>query len=154
MKSFLHRLSYVTAALFVAQTVFITGCSQPILESRECIASRDSVKRFYSFHIGNKMDHSAKNLEVRSKFLSGRLGKELELKPDAPFDYFTQTNSYPKAFRAGKCETLDGGRTSFDILLFWRTDDQDVQRLINVEAINENSRWLIDRVTAIDQNEG
>ncbi|MGI8542347.1 MAG: DUF3828 domain-containing protein [Aridibacter sp.] len=124
----------------------LLSCSQPILDSPECIASRDSVKRFYSYHFGNDMKPSAENLKKREKYLSQELNDKLARQNKTAKDYFTNTDDYPKAFRAGKCETLDKNKTKFEILLFWRTDEQNIQREIDVEAIKENDRWLIYKV--------
>lgn len=124
----------------------LTNCSQPVLESSECIASRDSVKRFYSFHFGNDMKTSAKNLEKREKYLSNELKDKLANKTETAKDYYTQTADYPKAFRVGKCEISDKNRTKFEILLFWRTEEKNIQREIDVEAVKENNKWLINKV--------
>lgn len=124
------------------------GCSQPILESNECIEARDPVKRFYSFHVGNEMRPSKKTLEKRSDYLSKRLKDELNAQPDTKRDYFTQTEDYPKAFRAGKCTTKGKNRTELEILLFWRKEETNIQRMIRVEAVKENSNWLIDKVAS------
>ncbi len=132
--------------LLLTAYCLLLNCSQPILESPECIASRDSVKRFYSYHFGNDMKPSAENLEKREKYLSKELKDKLAQQKEPAKDYFTDTDDYPKAFRAGKCETLDKNKTKFEILLFWRTDEKNIQREIDVEAIKENDRWLIYKV--------
>lgn len=125
------------------------GCAQPILEAEECIASRDVVRRFYSFHFGNEMSPSAENLEKRRKYLSERFYGELSGTPPASArDSFTLTDDYPKAFRVGKCETLGPDRAGFEVLLFWRTEERNIQREIRVEAVREDGGWKIDRVAA------
>ncbi len=131
--------------LLLASSV-ILSCSQPVLESSECIKARDPLKRFYSFHIGNEMTPSIENLDERKKFLSTRLIENLKQLTPTKMDYFTQTEDYPKAFRAGKCETIDTKRASFKVLLFWRTNDENIQREITVESVNEGDEWLIDTV--------
>ncbi len=142
-----RRIFFV--CLLLTAYCLLLNCSQPILESPECIASRDSVKRFYSFHFGNDMKPSAENLEKREKYLSKELKElndKLVLQNETKNDYFTNTADYPKAFRVGKCETLDKNKTKFEILLFWRTDEKNIQREIGVEAIKENGKWLIYKV--------
>ena len=134
-------------AFLLVFCVFFFGCRQPVFESEECQASRDTVKRFYSFHLGNDMAPSAKNFERRKKYLSEKLLKTLGKPNDSATDYFTQTDNYPKAFRAGKCMTTANDSASFEILLFWRDDDKDTQREISVEAVKENDSWLINRVS-------
>lgn len=131
----------------LAGFAFFWGCSQPVLESSECLESRDSVKKFYSFHIGNDMKPSLDYLERRQKYLSSKLLKKVKTQIDSSEDYFTQTNDYPKAFRAGKCENSGDDKTKFGILLFWRTNEQNIQREIEVEAIKENEKWLINKVS-------
>lgn len=89
---------------------------------------------------------SIENLEQRKKFLSTRLVEDLKQHTGSEKDYFTQTEDYPKAFRAGKCETIDRKRASFQVLLFWRTNDENIQREITVETVKEGEEWLIDTV--------
>lgn len=126
---------------------FLIGCSQPILESQECIESRDVVKTFYSFHIGNDMKPSTDYLKKREKFVSDELLKRLQTQLESPKDYFTQSEDYPKAFRAGACENAGKEKTKFEILLFWRTNEQNIQREILVEAIKEKNNWKVNKVS-------
>lgn len=128
-------------------SIFI-GCGRAILEPSECLESRDIVKAFYSFHIGNEMKPSKKSLDKRKRFLSTSLFQSLSDKNNTDYDYFTQTNDYPMAFRAGSCKKIDESRTEFSVLIFWRTNEKDVQREIKVEAIKKNSAWLVDKVSA------
>lgn len=133
--------------LCVCGSLFLMSCSQPILESQQCIESRDSVKRFYSYHIGNDMKPTAENLKKREVYLSQNLQTQLAQQTGSAKDYFTQTADYPKAFRAGKCEDTGKDKTNFGILLFWRTNDINIQREIKVETIKENNNWLVNKVT-------
>ncbi len=132
--------------LFLSFFAFLVGCSQPVLESPECIESRDSVKKFYSYHFGNDMKPTAKNLEKRKRFLSEELKQNLEKKTDNKTDYFTQADQPPKAFRVGKCKDVAKEKTQFDILLFWRTEEENIEREIQVEAIKKDNKWLINQV--------
>ena len=125
---------------------FSISCNQPVLESAECVASRDSIKKFYSFHIGNDMTPSNANLEKRRQYLSERLVKEIAKEDDPKRDYFTQSEDYPKTFRAGACETIGENRASFEVVLFWRNDEKNTQREIKVEAVNVGEKWLIDKI--------
>lgn len=128
------------------QFAILTGCGQPNLESAECRESRDMVKRFYSFHIGSEMKPSRKNLEERAKYLSGSLRQQVSNRIDSEYDYFTQTSDYPKAFRVGACETIGLDKASFEVLLFWKEADKNVQRALRVEVAKEMKNWLIDKV--------
>lgn len=148
MKNSNFKIQDLLFIFLLLQLGLLAGCSQPVLESPECVDSRDAVKRFYSFHVGNDMTPSAENLGKRKKFLSDALKKKLTENTDSKTDYFTQTADYPKAFRVGKCETAGDDRASFEILLFWRTDEKDSQREIDVEVVRENDNWQISRVSA------
>ena len=92
------------------------------------------------------MTPSAENLEKQKKYLSASLKEKLKTASGTKIDYFTQTDNYPKAFRAGKCVSSSNDKASFEILLFWRTDEKNSQREITVEAIKEEDGWLIDKV--------
>jgi hypothetical protein len=124
----------------------LLSCSIPNLESAECTKARDSVREFYSFHLGNDMKPSTENLKLREKFLSKELIKTLSASTETAKDYFTQTDDYPKAFRIGGCQLASPEKTIFDVLLFWKTDTRSEQRTIKVEAVKENDRWLVDKV--------
>ncbi len=145
------ELSSETSLIFlilICAGITLFGCGQPILESNECIEARDPVKRFYSFHLGNEIQPSKETLEKRADFLSIRLKDELGTQSDTKRDYFTQTEDYPKAFRAGKCITKGKDRSEFEILLFWRKKETNLQRMIKVEAVKEKSEWRVDKVSS------
>lgn len=148
MKHSKFKIQKLIPALCIFNFIFLVGCSQPVLESEQCIESRDTVKRFYSFHFGNEMKPSAENLAERKKFLSKELQENLARENDSKKDYFTQTDDYPKAFRVGSCENSASGRAKFEILLFWRRNEINIQREIKVEAVRENGKWLVDKVAS------
>ncbi|HEY0429142.1 MAG TPA: DUF3828 domain-containing protein [Pyrinomonadaceae bacterium] len=127
--------------------IILSACSIPNLESNECIEARTAVREFYSYHFGNDMKPSAENLRQREKFLSKELSKTLLASVDTTKDYFTATEPYPKAFRVGECKTAAPGRTVFGVLLFWKDETRSEQREIKVEAVRENDKWLIDKVS-------
>ena len=82
----------------------------------------------------------------REKFLSGSLKQELEKQTSTTKDYFTATDDYPKAFRVGSCKIEGEYKTVFGVLLFWKDEQRDEQKEIQVEAIKENNNWLINKV--------
>jgi hypothetical protein len=93
------------------------------------------------------MKFSSENLKRREKFLSGSLKQELEKQTfSTTKDYFTATDDFPKAFRVGGCKVEDGNKTVFRVLLFWKDDQRDEQKEIQVEATKENNNWLINKV--------
>jgi hypothetical protein len=126
---------------------FCISCSIPNLESPECGEAQNTVREFYSFHLGNDMKPSAENLKLREKFLSKELFKTLSASNETAKDYFTKTDDYPKASRTGGCEAAQPGKTIFEVLLFWKDDKRDEQRKIKIEAIKENDKWLINKVS-------
>lgn len=130
--------------IFVALLNF--ACSVPTLEKPECVESREIIKQFYSIHFGNDLKPSQANLEKIKDSLSKNLFEEIKNKNETAFDYFTQTDDYPKAFRVGGCESVSENKTIFEILLFWKDENRNEQREINVETVKENGRWLINKV--------
>jgi Protein of unknown function (DUF3828) len=132
---------------FILLVSALSACSIPNLESPECTEARSAVREFYSFHIGNDLKPSAENLKLREKFLSKELINTLSVSNEAKKDYFTATEDYPKAFRVGGCEAVSPEKTVLEVLLFWRDDVRSEQREIKVEAVKENGKWLIDKVS-------
>jgi hypothetical protein len=126
--------------------LFAFSCSIPSLEAPECSEARNQVKRFYSIHLGNEMKPSAENLQMREQYLTAHLKQELEKQTGGETDYFTQTDDYPKAFRAGECQAAAPGKTSFEVLLFWKDDTRSEQREIRVEMLKEDEKWLVNKV--------
>lgn len=127
------------------------SCSMPNLESPECTAARQTVKDFYSYHFGNDLQFTPEDLKEREKFLTGDLIKNLQSAPPGR-DPFTLTNDSPKAFRVGGCEVVEPkNRVNFGVLLFWRTDDRNEQREINVEVVRQDDKWSINKVSENNQ---
>ncbi len=123
------------------------SCSIPNLEKHECTAAREAVRDFYSYHFGNDMKFTRVNLRQREKFLSRQLIKNLSAKDESAFDYFTATDDYPKAFRVGGCTVVEAERRAkLGVALFWKTDTRSEQKEIGVEAIEEDGKWVIDKV--------
>jgi len=123
------------------------GCRIPILESPECYASRDAVKRFYSFHFGNDMKPSPENLEARKGYLTDELATQLQSSTAGTRDYFTNSEHYPKAFQVGSCKQDSPDKTEVTILLYWRENEQNQQREVTAEMLKTGDKWLIDKVT-------
>lgn len=132
--------------LFACCSVIFFACSIPNLENSQCAEARDVVKRLYSFHFANDLKFNKENLRLREAYLSDQLKRDLGARPDGPFDYFTQTDDYPKAFRIGKCEAVNPESTVFDVLVFWRTDTRSEEKHIRVETAKEGGKWLISSV--------
>lgn len=127
------------------------SCSVPTLESPECTAARQTVRDFYSFHFGNDMQFSPENLKERERFLTADLVNNLQNAPTDK-DPFTLTSDLPKAFRVGGCTVEEPKNlVNFGVLLFWRTDDRSEQREISVEAVRQNDKWLINKISENNQ---
>ncbi len=137
----------VSIAGLVLTILCIAGCSVPNLEEPDCREARDVVREFYSFHFGNDMHPSAENIKLREKYLTPRLIDTLLKAPSTNTDYFTATNDFPKAFRAGECKVNSPGQSvNFDVLLFWKDDKRTEQKHISVSVKKENDKWRIDAV--------
>lgn len=126
--------------------LFTFACSVPNLEKPECGAARQTVKEFYSYHFGNDMQPSKENLQSREKFLTDALNRQLALQAETRTDYFTATEDYPKAFRIGSCEAVEPNKTVFQIVMFWKDDARTEQREVKAEVVEENDKWLINRI--------
>lgn len=134
-------------ALCLGLSFSILSCSTPSLESQACTDARPAVREFYSFHIGNDMALSSETLNRRERFLSTLLYSSLVDQPEGIDPFTTGTNDVPRAFRVGACKEAGKSRVNFQILLFWRDDTDTAQRSIDVELIEANGRWLIDKIT-------
>ena len=129
-------------------TIFclLINCSIPNLEKPECDEARNDVRDFYSYHFGGEMKNTPDSLKRLDRFLSADLKKRLQKQQETAIDYFTQTDDYPKAFRVGTCEVVEPNKTAFDILIFWKTETRSEQRDIQVEAVKENDKWVVNKV--------
>ncbi len=140
-------LSFTFYLLPFAFLLFTVSCSIPNLESPECTAGRNQVKKLYSFHVGNDMKPSPENLKLREEYLTPELKQNLEKQTSGETDYFTQTSDYPKAFRIGECKVVEPERkVILQVLLFWKDDTRTEQREINVETVKQNEIWLVNKV--------
>jgi hypothetical protein len=127
------------------------NCSIPNLEKPECTEARQTVKEFYSYHFGNEMQFTPEHLEQRKRFLTLELINDLSGRTNGA-DPFTLTDDVPKAFRAGGCEVIEPNkRVEFGVLLFWKTDTRSEEREINVEAVRQDDKWLINKVSENNQ---
>lgn len=150
----LKRCSFFPASSLLGLTICLlfclasAGCSVPNLEKPECEAARQTVKELYSYHFGNDMRFNQNNLKARAKFLTADLNQYLTAQSDNETDYFTATADYPKAFRIGTCRVVEANKqVNFQVLLFWKDAARDEQREMHVEIVDENDRWLINKVT-------
>ena len=143
------RLAF--ACLLLAGFCF-QGCSVPNLEEADCIAPRDVVREFYSFHFGHDMRPTEENLRSRTKFLTGDLGGRLVAAavgaPASGKDYFTNAEDLPKAFRVADCKVVEPGkRVEFKVILFWRDDATTEQKHVFATVKKGDVGWLIDSVS-------
>lgn len=130
----------------LSYALLAVSCEVPNLEAPECTASRDTVKKFYSFHFGSEMASSPEIVKEREKFLTPELAAKLASAGDSKTDYFTATDNYPRAFRVGECTANSKQSTTFKVILLWRDDTRSEQREVNVEAVDMDGKWLINKV--------
>ena len=127
--------------------LFISACSIPNLESKQCGDAREAVRKFYSFHYANDIAPTAENLELRKKYLTPGLFQSLSTKPSQN-DYFTNSDTPPKAFRVAACKEVDANTTNLGVHLFWKPNDAtNVQKEIEVETVKQGDDWLVNKVT-------
>ncbi len=141
------RRSRSFAGVIALACLFAAACSMPTLQPQECTDARVTVKQFYSFHFGNEMRPSPENLKLREKFLTPELARELEAAPPTETDYFTATDHYPKAFKDAGCTLESPDRAIFRVNLFWREDERNVQKELDVETVKRGDQWLINKVS-------
>jgi hypothetical protein len=120
--------------------------SVPNLEEPQCTASRLTVKEFYSYHFGNDMKFSQENLKPLEKFLTPEYFKSLQ-NVTTENDIFTTNNlDFPKTFRVGKCTIVEPAKTNMEVVLFWRDDKRNEQKVITAEVVKQNDKWLINKI--------
>lgn len=140
------RASPSLGLIFLA-SMALSGCSIPNLETPQCTAARDTVKRFYSFHFGNDMTASPDNIKARQAYLTPELFTQLSASGENARDYFTATDTYPKAFRVGRCTAVADDKVTIQILLLWKDDTKSDQKEVEVESLKQGDRWLINKVS-------
>ena len=125
-----------------------SACEIPNLESKQCSDAREAVRKFYSFHYANDIAPTTENLEQRKRYLTPELFQSLSEKPPEK-DYFTNSDTAPKAFRVAACKEIDANTTSLGVHLFWKPNDAtNVQKEVEVETIKQSDDWLINKVAA------
>jgi hypothetical protein len=123
------------------------SCSLPNLEDPTCSEARTAVKHIYSFHFGGEMKTTAAGLKAQEQYMTPELYQQLSAAGDSAVDYFTGTDDYPKAFRAGSCTKVSDDHTIFQIVLLWRDDNRSMQKEVKAEAVKLGGKWLISKVS-------
>jgi hypothetical protein len=135
-----------TWAVFLGIALLTGACSVPNLEPAPCRASREPIKKFYSFYFGSHGQDADGSGAVMRSFLTDRLNGELTQNPDSGTDYFTRTSDFPTAFRIGSCESDSEQEARFQVVLLWRDDNVSEQREVRASVVKAGDKWLIDRV--------
>jgi len=137
----------MTFSILVVFVFFGSACEIPNLESKQCSDAREAVRKFYSFHYANDIAPTAQNLELRKKYLTTELFQSLSERPPQK-DYFTNSDTAPKAFRVAACKEIDTDTTDLGVHLFWKPNDgTNVQKEVEVETKKEGDGWLINKIT-------
>ncbi|HTK39080.1 MAG TPA: hypothetical protein VL325_11355 [Pyrinomonadaceae bacterium] len=133
---------------FLVVVIGLSGsCKIPNLESQQCGDAREAVRKFYSFHYSNDIAPTAENLEARKKYLTADLFRTLSEKLP-PKDYFTDSDTAPKAFRVAACREVNADTTNLGVHLFWKPNDgTNIQKEVEVETVRQGDDWLINKVT-------
>lgn len=136
----------LVGTLIVSMVVPFSSCSVPTLETPQCTAARDTVKRFYSFYFDSDMN-SVEGARTRSTFLTNELSSQLAGPKKGDIDYFTTTNNFPKAFRVGGCTSDSTDSATLEVVLLWRDDTASDQKEVKVEVVQRFGKWLINKVS-------
>ena len=123
----------------------MTG-SIPNLDEPQCAESREMVKKFYSIHFDGRMLFSKENLKLQERFLSPEFYTSLENLQTENDVFTTNSADIPRAFRLGNCKLIETNKTNVEILLLWRNESESRQQIINAEVINQNDKWLINKI--------
>lgn len=102
------------------------------------------MKKLYSLHFDRGFDPKDEYRKKRAEFITERLSKEIEA--EKGFDYLTQTDDVPKAFRIGKCTETGKDVVTFGILLFWKDAKRDEQRKILATMDHTDKGWRVNKV--------
>ena len=151
-KTVSNQWAVVWGGLFCLFTFYFLLCSAcvtgsiPNLEQPECTDSRLTVRKFYSFHIGNEMKFSQENLKQREKFLTPEFYRSLQNLQTENDVFTTNSTDIPRAFKLGGCQVIDPNKTNIEVLLFWRDDTRTEQRSIYAETIKQGDKWLINKI--------
>lgn len=118
------------------------SCSVPNLESASCIQAQASLKKLLSLHFDKGFEGGPRYKKQREEYITDRLKGEIDSK--SGFDYLTQTNDPPKAFRIGTCTENGNDEVSLSVLLFWKDDKRDEQREVNIMMKRIAGLWRAD----------
>ncbi len=141
-----RRNFFSTYAICVAIASLVSGCSVPNLESENCTAGRETVKKLYSQHFGSEMSSDPEALRQRDKFLTNTLIEELRSADLPSKDYFTRTGDTPTAFRVGTCEESGPTSVKIQVILLWRSRETNRQAEVHAEVIEQDHNWLVNKV--------
>ncbi len=126
--------------------LLLSSCSVPNLEKPECTESRIAVKEFYSFHFGHEMKTTEESLKLREKFLTSSLFASFQQKIGENDVFTTNSADFPKAFRLGVCKVIEPTKTDFEVVLFWKDDNRNEQKIIHIEAVKQTDKWLLNKI--------
>lgn len=144
--TFNNQRRIIFSAFTFALLFFTFSCSIPNLENPECTETRGVVKEFYSYHFGNEMKFTPESLQPREKFFTPELTKLLRKLVTESDPFTLTTNDTPKAFRVSGCKVVDANKTNVGVLIFWRDETRTEQREIQVEAVKQNDKWLVNNI--------
>lgn len=131
-------------AIFLSVGLLFTACSVPNLEPESCTEGRGELKKLYSLHFDRGREADEQYKRDRERFLTEDLAQRID--DSGETDYLTQTGDFPKAFRIGKCTETGKDALSFGILLFWRDEQRDEQREIEVSMAKTADGWAVEKV--------
>ncbi len=132
--------------LIILFVLIASSCEIPTIESQDCLDARAAVREFYSYHFDGDMALSDKELDKLQKYMTPDSVKELRGTSTENDVFTTNSNNYPKAFRVGSCKLDSPNSATLSVLLFWRTNETNLQQEIKIEAQKINDKWLFSKV--------
>jgi hypothetical protein len=130
---------------FLLCSACVTG-SIPNLDEPECAASREVVKKLYSYHFDKNMLFSQEGLKERERFLTPEFFQSLQ-KLQTENDVFTTDSAdIPRAFRLSDCKVIAPDKTNVEVLLLWRNESESRQQIIKAEVVKQADKWLINKI--------
>ena len=121
---------------------WIVACV-PKIESADCAAARDVVKRYYSLAIGGDLAHQPDALASINALRSPAFTAGPVIGGSDPF-YFSFVP--PTSCRVDECAVGSDNRATLDATVIWRQNDQNYLRKDKVTLRKSGDSWLIERI--------
>ena len=137
---------WVAVLIAVFATLFAASCRVETFDESPCGQAKGEAHRLYSFHLGNDMTPSPEHLELRKRYLTDELYKQLSTS-DSRTDYFTSSENFPRTFKIGQCSLKSPEEATVQVQIYWKDDYSTVQKDLLVDVVKRSGGWLVNSVT-------